>query len=90
MNRIRTRHRLLNPALYAAIGVLAQSHTSTDAQPYPNWLGHDRTRLAAGRDSRNVQRSGTAGKAAVDAVVLFGGNDLSQWVGWMASDEVGG
>jgi hypothetical protein len=52
------------------------------AQPDPNWLGHDRR-----RPQPRVVEPGTAGtpdqpgRPPADAVVLFGGEDLSAWVG---------
>jgi hypothetical protein len=65
-----------------AAGVFAlQSLCNCLAQPDPNWLDHDRT-----RPQPPVIDPGTAGspdrpgKAPSDAVVLFDGQDLSQWV----------
>jgi Domain of Unknown Function (DUF1080)/Domain of unknown function (DUF3471) len=54
---------------------------SAFAQPDPNWLAHDRDRplppvVTPGVPSIDDQ----VGKAPSDAVVLFDGKDLSQWV----------
>src|SRR6185436_4541143 len=51
------------------------------AQPDPNWLDHDRDRplppvVTPGVPSTDDQ----VGKAPSDAVVLFDGKDISQWV----------
>src|SRR5438552_4322173 len=51
------------------------------AQPDPNWLEHDRARplppVVTGATPSSPQQ---AGHAPSDAVVLFDGKDLSQWV----------
>jgi len=61
-----------------ALGALAQS--ASFAGPDPNWFDHDRARpqppvVVPATPSTQDQ----AGKAPSDAVVLFDGNDVSQW-----------
>jgi len=52
------------------------------AQPDPNWLDHDRARpLPAVVTPATPSTQEAAGKAPSDAIVLFNGKDLSQWVG---------
>jgi hypothetical protein len=61
-----------------AAGLLAA--LALQAQPASTWLGHDRT-----RPSPTVVTPGTSstqdqpGKPPTDAIVLFGGSDLSPW-----------
>lgn len=51
------------------------------AQPDPRWLAHDRNRpQPAPIDPGSASSQEAPGKAPSDAVVLFGGNDLSAWV----------
>jgi hypothetical protein len=69
----------LNFALIAALQLA--SGPAALAQPDPNWIDHDRNRpqpsvVAPATASTQEQ----AGKPPSDAVVLFGGKDLSQWV----------
>jgi hypothetical protein len=76
-------HMLLsapNPRSLLLIGI-GLLPAATLAQPDPDWLGHDRTRpapavVAAGTFSTQDQ----PGQPPSDAVVLFNGRDLSQWV----------
>lgn len=64
------------------------------AQPDPNWLGHDRLRpLPAVVDPGTASTQDQAGRPPSDAVVLFDGKDISQWVAmdgsptkWIARD----
>ena len=65
----------------AILAVQAQKPFSCSAQPDPNYLDHDRT-----RPQPAVVTPGTSstqdrpGQPPSDAVVLFDGKDLSQWV----------
>jgi Domain of Unknown Function (DUF1080) len=64
-----------------ALALLALSSSALRAAPDPNWLGHDRDRpqptvVDPGVPSTQDQ----AGRAPSDAVVLFDGKDISQWV----------
>ncbi len=83
---------LRNAAL--ALSLAALLPTSIHAQPDPSWLGHDRNRpqpTPVNPGSASTQQE--AGKPPSDAVVIFGGNDMSSWVGmdgsptkWVAKD----
>src|SRR5438132_12921613 len=63
-------------------------------QPDPNWLDHDRDRpLPAVVAPATSSTQEIPGKPPSDAVVLFGGKDLSQWASmdgsptkWIARD----
>src|SRR5213079_400257 len=51
------------------------------AQPDPNWLDHDRDRpLPPAVTPANPSTDEQVGKAPSDAIVLFDGKDISQWV----------
>lgn len=60
---------------------LLVSPGATSAQPDPNWIEHDRNRpqpVAVTPAIASTQEQ--VGRAPSDAVVLFDGKDLSQWV----------
>ena len=69
-------------ALVAGAGALAAvSSTPCPAQPDPNWIPHDRNRpLPPVVTPATPSTPEQAGKAPSDAIVLFDGKDLSQWV----------
>ncbi len=83
----------LPAALFAAFVALTSQFNSA-AQPDPNWLAHDRTRPQPSViDPGAPSTPDRAGKAPSDAVVLYDGKDLSQWVAmdgsptrWIARD----
>src|SRR6267142_2866600 len=65
--------------IFCASGLSVQ--TTCFAQPDPNWLDHDRARpLPSVITPATPSTQETSGKAPSDAVILFDGNDLSQWV----------
>jgi hypothetical protein len=84
--------RLSRTALAALLGALSQA--AIQAQPDPNWLAHDRSRPAPTPvDPGSASSQDQPGKPPSDAVVLFGGKDLSPWVAmdgtptqWIARD----
>ncbi len=66
-------------ALQLSFGLLLPGYLQ--AQPDPHWLGHDRNRplpkvVQAGQPSTADQ----PGQPPSDAIVLFNGSDISQWV----------
>jgi hypothetical protein len=76
------------------ITLVLQSATPCLAQPDPNWLDHDRARpLPPVVTPPAPSTPDKAGSAPSDAVVLFDGKDLTQWVSidgtptkWIARD----
>jgi len=65
----------------ATVGLLLVVALSAFAQPDPNWLDHDRDRPLPPVVTPAVPSTDDqVGKAPSDAVVLFDGKDLSQWV----------
>lgn len=79
-----TKTSQLVRALTTAVLALAlklNPGSTCQAQPDPNWIDHDRNRpLPAVVTPATPGAPGQPGKAPSDAVVLFDGNDLSQWV----------
>src|SRR5689334_14383533 len=56
-------------------------HELCFAQPDPNWIEHDRARpLPTAITPALPSTQDVVGKAPSDAVALFDGKDLSQWV----------
>jgi len=67
---------LLGLALSASVlGLFGGRSMLCVAQPDPNWMDHDRSRPQPARVD-----PGNASKAPSDAIVLFDGKDLAQWV----------
>jgi hypothetical protein len=67
--------------LGSVAGFFLNQATLCNAQPDPNWVDHDRFRPQPLRVD-----PGSAAKAPSDAIVLFDGRDLSQWVAEDGSD----
>ncbi len=68
------------PAL-VALGLIACSMSRADENDPRRWIGHDRTRpLPPVVDPGYPGTPEQPGKAPSDAIVLFDGTDLSQWV----------
>jgi len=66
--------------LAPALGLIASASALT-AAPDPNWLGHDRDRpQPAVVDPGTFSTQDQPGRPPSDAVVLFDGRDVSQWV----------
>jgi hypothetical protein len=73
------------PAARASISLLSVAVLlivrTSQAQPDPNYLDHDRTRpqplVVTGATASTQEQPG---KPPSDAIVLFGGGDISQWV----------
>jgi hypothetical protein len=71
----------LPPHLLAAATIALLAQSSLQAQPDPNWLDHDRTRPAPTVvDPGTFSSQEQPGRPPSDAIVLYDGKDLSQWV----------
>jgi 3-keto-disaccharide hydrolase len=69
------------PGILFAAACLFAGPSLLRAQPDPNWLDHDRLRpqpVVVDPGTPSTQQE--PGKPPSDAIVLFGGKDLSQWV----------
>jgi Domain of Unknown Function (DUF1080)/Domain of unknown function (DUF3471) len=67
------------PLLASVLGMLFQ--TPCLGQPDPHWLEHDRARPQPAKvDPGTASTEDQPGRPPADAVVLFDGKDLSQWV----------
>jgi len=64
-----------------ALGILIAASAAAVAAPDPNWLDHDRDRpQPALVDPGTFSSQEQPGRPPSDAVVLFDGRDISQWV----------
>ena len=64
-----------------ALGFTLAASAALRAAPDPNWLGHDRDRpQPAVVDPGSPSTQDQPGKPPSDAIVLFDGRDVSQWV----------
>jgi len=98
LNDFRRRQQsILSRAVPGLLAIMALWLTGAEvclAQPDPHWLDHDRTRpLPAVITPATASTQEQAGKAPSDALVLFDGQDISQWVSmdgsptkWIARD----
>src|SRR5207247_2335861 len=85
---------LLKLLLSVAFALTGASHSG--AQPDPNWLDHDRARpLPAVITGATASSQEQAGKPPSDAIILFDGQNLSNWVAmdgsptkWIIKDGV--
>lgn len=78
-----------------AAAALALTAVAALAQPDPNWLAHDRNRPQPPViDPGTASTPSQAGRPPSDAIVLFQGKDLAQWVSmdgtatrWIVKDD---
>lgn len=96
MNMHSLRSRISPSNIFLLGAAICLSPIALHARPNPNWLDHDRDRpLPPVVDPGTASTQEQPGRPPSDAIVLFDGKDLSQWVAmdgkktkWVIKDGV--